>query len=204
VSNRESRNSRRNAPKSTILHKRSEQIYKGCNPQTLCLREGWEEEGGNVLRNKGSEERARKKEVGWEGKKEPCKNFLEFFSFCVLGCFQTAFGIRGLSRSELLKWILKKELYVQSKQNVAVLSANVPPSTSTGSITLAMGHNLAGQVLSRAEVRVLQLDIIHHKVFYLLNLLHHIPMSEFNHRPPMRITAMNYYLTYDSFFHTVE
>jgi len=65
---------------------------------------------------------------------------------------QTAFGIRGLSRSEIGKLLLKKEIYVQSQQNAAALKATVPPSQSTGSLTVVVGREVIGNVMTHGEV----------------------------------------------------
>lgn len=72
---------------------------------------------------------------------------------------QTAFGIRSLSRSELKKLILRKEIFVQSKHNVALLQGTMPTSPSAGSLSLLVTKDTDSHLLTKQEVSTMSAEL---------------------------------------------
>ena len=60
--------------------------------------------------------------------------------------FQTAFGIRGLSKKDVVKLKIKKEMFVQSKINVTSMQTNMPTSPSVDSLSVKVVRSHSGPI----------------------------------------------------------
>ena len=88
---------------------------------------------------------------------------------------QAAFGIRGLSKKDVIKLKIKKEMFVQSKLNVTSMQSNMPTSPSVDSLSVKVVRSHSGPIsmqdinsalLSMEQVRTVA-DQSHEGYFYV-------------------------------------
>lgn len=64
----------------------------------------------------------------------------------LLPILQVAFGIRGLSKKEIAKLKIKKEMFVQSKINVSSMQTSMPTSPSVDSLSVKVVRSHSGPI----------------------------------------------------------